>query len=157
DAPRPTPLLSYMVRHFSTAAGVMITASHNPPNYNGFKIYNESGGQMTEEMANAISKELEKIDNELLLPSGSIDPFVENNQIIKVGKQIDNDYLKDLEKDLIYPELFEESQDYKIVYSPLHGAGLNLINEAVNLFKFNGLHVVKEQTTTTGAFETIKY
>lgn len=157
DDARPTPILSYMIRHYETSGGVMITASHNPPNYNGFKIYDHTGGQMTEDMAKTITIKLSEVKDELSLPSGSIDDLVTNGQIVKVGDDLDQSYLKELIDDLRSPDLFKQRDNLSVVYSPLHGTGLKIVNKAMQLLNFENLYIVEEQTTTTGQFETVLY
>lgn len=156
DEPRPTPLLSYMVRQFNAAGGVMITASHNPPEYNGYKIYDHTGGQMTELMAKLIEQELLGIDNELDLPFGSLDSFILNDTILMADEKIDESYLKDIKDYLKEPDLFNESTDFNVVYSPLHGAGLSIIKKAFKSLGYDKYSVVEEQTTVSGDFETVK-
>lgn len=156
DESRPTPLLSYMVRKYSTAGGVMITASHNPPNYNGYKIYDCTGGQMTEKMADAIVEELSEVTNELDLAHGSIESTVSDGKVTVVGDELDQAYLKDLEKDLKEPELFKEATDFNVVYTPLHGAGLGIIKKAFESLNFKNYSLVQEQLTVDGTFETVK-
>lgn len=157
DDARPTPILSYMIRQFETAGGVMITASHNPPNYNGFKIYDHTGGQMTENMAESITLELSKVKDELSLQSGSIDDLVTKGQIVKVGDDLDQSYLKELIADLRSPDLFKQRNKLSVVYSPLHGTGLKIVNKAMKQLNFDNPYIVEEQTTTTGQFETVHY
>lgn len=156
DEARPTPLLSYMVRKYNTAGGVMITASHNPPNYNGYKIYNHTGGQMTETMAEDIVNELNDVTNELQLAHGSIDSFIEDDKIILVGNNLDQEYLTELKTELKEPDLFKKSTDFNVVYTPLHGTGLGIIKKALNYLKFENYTFVQEQLTVDGTFDTIK-
>lgn len=156
DEARPTPLLSYMVRKYNTAGGVMITASHNPPNYNGYKIYDHTGGQMTEKMADGIVNELSDVNNELQLGYGEIAPFISENNITIVGDDLDQSYLSDLENSLREPELFKKSTDFNVVYTPLHGAGLGIIKKALDSLQFKNYSLVREQMTVDGRFETVR-
>lgn len=156
DETRATPLLSYMVRYYGAAGGVMITASHNPPNYNGYKIYDQTGGQMTEVMAEGIVDELSKVTEELKLAQGPIKSFVSDGTIRMIGDDIDQSYLTALSKDLKNPVLFKQSNDFHVVYTPLHGAGLSIIKKALKRFKFDDYSLVNEQLTLDGAFETVK-
>ncbi|WP_368646240.1 phospho-sugar mutase [Alkalibacterium putridalgicola] len=155
DETRPTPLLSYMVRKYKTAGGVMITASHNPPNYNGYKIYDYTGGQMTETMADAIVEELSEVTNELQLENGSFESVISDGNVTLVSDELDDAYLKELEKDLKEPELFKEATDFNVVYTPLHGAGLGIIKKAFESLKFKNYSLVQEQLTVDGTFETV--
>lgn len=156
DEARPTPLLSYMVRAFGAAGGVMITASHNPPNYNGYKIYDHDGGQMTETMAEGIVDELSELNDELHLPSGKIDTLISEGLITLLSDSLDKTYLRALEKALREPELFRKPTDFSVVYTPLHGAGLGIIKKALDSLQFENYSLVEEQLTVDGNFETVQ-
>ncbi|MFO8068795.1 MAG: phospho-sugar mutase [Alkalibacterium sp.] len=156
DEARPTPLLSYMVRAYDAAGGVMITASHNPANYNGYKIYDHTGGQMTETMAEAIVDELSDVTNELQLAHGKLDAFISEGSVTVVGDDLDRAYLTELGKDLKEPELFKKKTDFNVVYTPLHGAGLGIIKKALDTLQFKNYSLVEEQLTVDGTFETVE-
>lgn len=156
DELRPTPLLSFLVREFEAAAGVMITASHNPSNYNGYKIYGEDGGQITQDTANYISKLLNEIDNELFIPSGELEGFIKSGKVIIFSKEVEQLYLTQVTSVIKNPSIIEKSaMDFKIVYSPLHGTGLKLVESALRDNGFKNLQIVKEQAIPDGDFPTV--
>lgn len=158
DTLRPTPLLSFMVREFKAAAGVMITASHNPAAYNGYKIYGEDGGQITIETANQISTHLESIENELTIRSGNLEAFVKNNVIKFFGDEVDELYLSRVANVIQNSEMIEDSNDpFKIIYTPLHGAGLKLVGSALKRNEFTNLTIVEDQAVMDGNFPTVRY
>ncbi len=112
---RPTPELSFAVRHFGCVGGIMITASHNPKEYNGYKIYDESGCQLVPRDADQVIAEIEKIDDYF-----SIDHSKNHDQIEYIGKNVDDVYIKEVKKIVLRPNL---NKDFKLVYTPLHGTG----------------------------------
>ncbi len=156
DELRPTPLLSFLVREFGAAAGVMITASHNPSSYNGYKIYGEDGGQITQDTANHISKLLNEIENELFITGGELESFIKSEKVVIFSKEVDQLYLAQVTKVLKKPQIIEKSaMDFKIVYSPLHGTGLKLVESALRENGFKNLKIVKEQAIPDGNFPTV--
>ncbi|MFA7416956.1 MAG: phospho-sugar mutase [Acholeplasma sp.] len=128
---RPTPMLSFLVRHFKTSAGIMLTASHNPKEYNGFKAYNETGAQLSTDESNMVIDEISRIASPFNI--GSID----NELIIWIGDEIDDIYLSEVKKIGIRSDI----KDLKIVYSPLHGTGGTVIPK---LLKDSGYTVFSE-------------
>lgn len=114
---RPTPMLSYLVRHFKTSAGIMLTASHNPKEYNGFKAYNDTGAQLSTDESNKVTEEISKIASPFHI--GTLD----NDLIHWIGDEIDDIYLNEVEKIAVR----HDEKDLKIVYSPLHGTGGTVI------------------------------
>ncbi|WP_404455875.1 phospho-sugar mutase [Oceanobacillus kapialis] len=153
---RPTPLLSYAVRYFGTVAGVMITASHNPPEYNGFKVYNEDGGQITPSQAAQIIEEIQKTEDELSVP------FMEKEEVEKeelldwIGKEVDNAYLEQLKLiSKLSMEEQEKEKDLGIVFTPLHGAANDLVVNGLGQLHFNQLHVVEKQAVPDPEFSTV--
>ncbi|WP_264229319.1 phospho-sugar mutase [Acholeplasma laidlawii] len=114
---RPTPMLSYLVRHFKTSAGIMLTASHNPKEYNGFKAYNDTGAQLSTDESNKVIEEISKIASPFHI--GTLD----NDLIHWIGDEIDDIYLNEVEKIAVR----HDEKDLKIVYSPLHGTGGTVI------------------------------
>ena len=149
----PTPALSFAVRYFKCDAGVMITASHNPKQYNGYKVYGNDGCQCTLDMANAIYEEIEKIDffNDIKLYDISI--LFEKGMIEYISEDVFNAYMKSTLKESIY----QEERKIKIVYTPLNGAGRRCITTVLKLDGFNNVSVVKEQEMPDGNFTTCPY
>jgi len=151
DDLRPTPELSFTIRHWGCQSGVMITASHNPKEYNGYKAYWDDGAQFIAPHDTNVIREVQKIT--------SIDEVkwegVEAN-IITVGKEIDDIYLQKVLSLSLSQEAIKKQRDIKIVYTPLHGTGRILVPEILRQFGFRNVNVVKEQATADGDFPTIK-
>src|SRR5699024_2678727 len=142
---RPTPLLSYTVRHLKTTAGIMITASHNPPEYNGFKVYNEQGAQITPQEAEVIISEIGKVGNELNVPYIEKVDAEQRGLLNRIGEEVDEAYLAEL---LNISKLDEEDQDrgpFEIVFTPLHGTAFHLVTEGLRQLGFTNVSVVPEQ------------
>ena len=140
--PVPTPLLSFAVRYMKADAGIVITASHNPPEYNGYKVYDENGVQILPETADKIRSHMEKL--------GTVEKFSEYECDFVPDDVIEN-YLERVEK-LIEPLI---SKSLSIVYSPLHGTGLKLVSEALKRVNINVI-LVREQTSWDGSFSTVR-
>ncbi|MEN2767228.1 phospho-sugar mutase [Ornithinibacillus xuwenensis] len=153
---RPTPLLSFAVRYLGTAGGVMITASHNPPEYNGFKVYNEDGGQMIPEEANQIIQEIQDIDNELDIPIIEQPELEEKKLLVWVGDGVDNAYLEKLSliTKLSHDEC-KQPKDLKIVFTPLHGTASELVPAGLKQLNFDQVSVVEEQMVPDPEFSTV--
>ncbi len=152
EALRPTPELSFAIRHFKCQGGVVCTASHNPKEYNGYKAYWDDGAQMVSPHDKNTITEVEKI--------ASVDDVKwsggENNITI-IGKEVDEAYL-DMVKGLsIYPDICKAQHDLKIVYTPIHGTGIMLVPAALDRYGFDNVHIVKEQSTPDGNFPTVIY
>ena len=156
DSMRPTPQLSFLVRELSADAGIMITASHNPKEYNGYKIYDSTGGQITLEVANDLKNILEKIDSELDLKDFSLKEFILKKQIILLDSNVDNIYVNKLSNVLQNPKMVEENgHKINVLYTPLHGSGEVLIKKSFNEFGFVNLDIVSEQADGDSNFSTI--
>ncbi|SET75800.1 alpha-phosphoglucomutase [Oceanobacillus limi] len=153
---RPTPLLSFAVRYLATAGGVMITASHNPPEYNGFKVYNEDGGQMVPREANQIIDAIKDIENELMVPVLE-QAELEERQLLKwVGKDIDNAYLEQLKQiTKMKEDTLNQVKDFNIVFTPLHGTANDLVLRGLEQLNFTGVDVVQEQAVPDPEFSTV--
>lgn len=152
---RPTPLLSYTVRHLKTAAGIMITASHNPPEYNGFKVYNEQGAQITPQEAEVIISEIGKVGNELNVPYIEKEDAEQRGLLNRIGEEVDEAYLAEL---LNISKLDEEDQDrgpFEIVFTPLHGTAFHLVTEGLRQLGFTNVSVVPEQAVPDPEFSTV--
>ncbi|MFA1821776.1 phospho-sugar mutase [Virgibacillus oceani] len=156
DTLRPTPLLSYAVRYLGTAAGIMITASHNPPAYNGFKVYNEDGGQITPDEAQDIIASIQKTENELAVPFKEADELEKENLLIWLGKEVDEAYLEQLKKiSKMSIEEQDENKDLNIVFTPLHGTALYLGTHGLDQLGFSNVEVVEEQAKPDPEFSTV--
>ncbi len=155
DTLRPVPFLSYSVLHFKAAAGVMITASHNPPKYNGYKAYCSTGEQISPEMANEIVNYISKIDVFHDVKTTSLEQAVSDGMVIMVGKEVEDSYLKCVLQQQKNPGIAKES-DLKIVYTPLHGSGNIPVRRALEMAGFTNVIVVPEQELPDPAFSTVK-
>ncbi len=151
EALRPTPELSFAIRHFKCQSGVVITASHNPPEYNGYKAYWDDGGQVVAPHDEAIIEEVRKIKsvNEIRFNSKK-----ENIKII--GKEIDDLFLREVYKMSINPEVIIKHSDIGIVYTPIHGTGKTLVPQALKMYGFTNIISVPEQDVIDGNFPTVK-
>ncbi|MHA6250621.1 phospho-sugar mutase [Oceanobacillus sp. CAU 1775] len=154
---KPTPLLSFAVRHLSAVAGIMVTASHNPPEYNGLKVYNETGGQIVQEEALQIIQAIKQIDNELFVPISTQAELEDAGDLIWLDEAIDLAYLEQLHG---ITKLSEEEQkkekDLKIVYTPLHGTGTSLVSQGFERINFPNVTLVEEQLTEDPEFSTVE-
>ncbi|UOQ87130.1 phospho-sugar mutase [Gracilibacillus salinarum] len=148
---RPTPLLSFAVRHLHTAAGIMITASHNPPEYNGFKVYNADGGQVPLEEAAAIIDEVDKVEDELQVNVLEREELESADLLEWIGESVDTAYLKELKT--IQKQSAEDQVN--IVFTPLHGTAHDLVLEGLAQIGFKNVHVVKEQAQPDPEFSTV--
>ena len=146
---RPTPECSFAIRHFKAQAGVNMTASHNPREYNGYKAYWEDGAQVLSPHDTGIIDEVNKVKVEDIC-------FEARPELIQIiGKEIDQIYLEEIKTLCIDPKVITHQHDLKIVYTPLHGAGMKLIPQSLNLWGFNNIHCVKEQMVKDGNFPTV--
>lgn len=149
---RPTPELSFAIRHFKCQGGVVCTASHNPKEYNGYKAYWNDGGQLVPPHDKNVIKEVDKIL--------SIDDVKWNggeDNITIIGKEIDDAYM-DMVKELsVYPDVIAKQHDLKIVFTPIHGTGITLVPDVLKRFGFTNVHIVEEQKKPDGNFPTVGY
>lgn len=150
---RPTPLLSFAVRYLHAAAGIMITASHNPPEYNGFKVYNEDGGQVPLKEAAAIIEKVDLVADELSVNVAEQKDLEANGLLTWVGEKVDKAYLQAL-KGLQKQE--NASDDLTIVFTPLHGTSHDLVLAGLNQVGFTNVHVVREQANPDPEFSTVE-
>jgi len=149
---RPTPELSFAIRELGCQSGVVLTASHNPKEYNGYKAYWDDGAQVTPPHDGNTIEEVNKI--------ASIDDvkFDKNpDLIVKIGKEIDDKYLDEIKKLSLSPDIIQKQKDLKIVFSPIHGTGITLVPDVLKKFGFTNVHVVEEQATPDGNFPTVVY
>ncbi len=151
DGLRPTPELSFAIRHLGCQGGIMITASHNPKEYNGYKAYWDDGGQLISPHDKEVIAEVNKIE--------SIDDvrFDGNNALIEtISNEIDRVYLAKVKALSLSPEVVQRQKGFNIVYTPLHGTGITLVPKSLSNFGFENVHIVKEQAIADGNFPTVK-
>lgn len=153
---RPTPELSFAVRHYNAIAGIMVTASHNPKEFNGYKVYGEDGGQMPPADAAALTDYIRDIENPFAVELADLKASKENGLITVLGEETDVKYLEELKDLSINPELITEyGKDMKIVYTPLHGTGEMLARRALAQAGFESVQVVEAQATPDPDFSTV--
>ena len=154
---RPTPELSFAVRHLNCFAGIMITASHNPAPFNGYKVYGEDGGQMPPHDADALTTYIRAIENPFAVEVADVEAEKASGLIEVIGEAVDAEYLKEVKDVNINPALIEEfGKDMKIVYTPLHGTGEMLARRALAQAGFDSVQVVETQATPDPDFSTVK-
>ena len=158
DALRPTPELSFAVRQLKCIAGINITASHNPPNYNGYKVYWEDGAQITPPHDSGIMAEVSKVNDYSSIKTMSLDDAKAAGLYEVIGAEIDDAYIAELKKQVQHQEAIDAFQDQiKIVYSPLHGTGNVPARRILQELGFEHVYVVKEQELPDGEFPTVSY
>ncbi|HOA07001.1 MAG TPA: phospho-sugar mutase [Spirochaetota bacterium] len=150
----PTPLCSFAIRELKAVSGIMITASHNPPKYNGYKVYWNDGCQITPPHDTAIIKEAEKVDEITKVKRGNFDDFVKSGMIVLIGKDIQNKYIENLSKVVMNDDI---DKNIKIVYTPLHGTGYKILPEVMKHFGFGNIILEPKQSIPDGNFPTVKY
>ena len=154
---RPTPELSFAVRHLNCFAGIMVTASHNPAPFNGYKVYGEDGGQMPPHDADALTTYIRAIENPFAVEVADVEAEKASGLIEVIGEAVDAEYLKEVKDVNINPTLIEEfGKDMKIVYTPLHGTGEMLARRALAQAGFDSVQVVEAQATADPDFSTVK-
>ena len=154
---RPTPELSFAVRHLNCFAGIMVTASHNPAPFNGYKVYGEDGGQMPPHDADALTTYIRAIENPFAVEVADVETEKASGLIEVIGEAVDVEYLKEVKDVNINPTLIEEfGKDMKIVYTPLHGTGEMLARRALAQAGFDSVQVVEAQATADPDFSTVK-
>ena len=147
---RPTPEMSFAIRRLGCQSGIILTASHNPKEYNGYKAYWDDGAQVLAPHDKGIIDEVNKIS------SAADIKFEGNKELIQViGKEIDDDYLAQVHSISIDPEVIKRQKDLKIVYTPIHGTGMMLIPQSLKLWGFENVHCVPEQMVKSGDFPTV--
>ncbi|MCR5058140.1 MAG: phospho-sugar mutase [Clostridiales bacterium] len=155
DELRPVPVLSYSVRYFKAFAGVMITASHNPSKYNGYKVYGEDGGQVPPEAADAVLSNIEAISDIRSIRMMDIAEAKEKGLVTLFGPEVDEAYTKMLTGLVVDPDAIAKQADMSIVYTPLHGSGNKPVRRILDAVGFKNIHIVKEQELPDGAFPTV--
>ena len=155
---RPTPELSYAVRELGCIAGIVVTASHNPPEYNGYKVYWEDGAQIVEPTDKEIINEVNKITDFATIKTMEKDEAIKKDLYHTIGKEIDDKYIAELKKLVINNDIIQEMQkDIKIVYTPLHGTGNIPVQRILKEIGFENVYIVKEQEKPDGTFPTVSY
>ena len=155
---RPTPELSFALRYLGAYAGVVITASHNPAEYNGFKVYGEDGGQLPPDAAEGIVRHMATIENLFALEVATEEALVEQGMLTFILEEIDTEYQKSLLTLQENPEMIaEQAKDFSIIFTPIHGSGLVPVVEGLKNFGFTDVQVVPEQAVQDSRFPTVPY
>lgn len=157
DELRPTPMLSFAVRHLGATAGIVITASHNPKEYNGYKVYGEDGGQLPVSASDIVLEEINKIEDITTIKVMDEETAKKAGLINVIGIEVDDEYMKRLKELTINKDIVKEfAPDIKIVYTPLHGTGNKPVRRILNEMGYKNIAVVKEQELPDPAFSTVK-
>lgn len=155
---RPTPMLSFTVRHLNCQGGIVITASHNPKIYNGYKVYDEFGGQVTDEKAGLIIGEVNSIVNYEDIKTIALEEALKDNLLEYIGEDVDKAYLEEVKALTIRTELVKEkAKDLKVIYTPIHGSGNMPVRRVLKELGYENVEVVKEQEMPDGNFPTASY
>ncbi len=158
DALRPTPELSFAVRELGCMAGIVITASHNPPEYNGYKVYWEDGAQIVEPVDKEIIEEVNKVVDFSTIKTMKKEDAIKQDLYHIIGKEIDDKYIDALKKLIVNQKAIDDVQkNIKIVYTPLHGTGNVLVQRILKEIGFENVYIVKEQELPNGNFPTVSY
>lgn len=153
----PVPELSFAVRKLGAIAGIMITASHNPPQYNGYKVYGEDGGQITSPVDKEIMQEVKQMKHYEEIQNVTKEEAIQKGYYHVIGKEIEDAYIEEIKKQQLNNESIEKQKDLSIVYTPLHGAGNKLVQRVLKEIGFHNVHVVKQQEEPDGNFPTVEY
>ena len=153
---QPTPVLSYLVRYFNCQAGIMVTASHNPAAYNGYKAYGEDGCQMTDDAANAVYDEICNIDIFNDVKTMDLQKAIDEGLVEYVKDEVYTSYIEEVKKQQINPDVCKDA-DLKVVYTPLNGAGNKLVRRILDEIGIKDVTVVEEQELPDGNFTTCPY
>jgi alpha-phosphoglucomutase (EC 5.4.2.2) len=155
---RPTPMLSYTVRELGCKGGIVITASHNPRQYNGYKVYGEDGGQVTDLAAKEILTQIELVDSFEKIKKNSLEAAIKEGKVEIIGEDIDKKYIDRVKSLTIRKELVKDkAEDLKIIYTPIHGSGNMPVRRVLKELGYTNVHVVKEQEQPDGNFPTASY
>lgn len=158
DSLRATPELSFAVRYLHAFSGIVITASHNSAQYNGFKVYNEDGAQFASEEADIIVSKVNEVEDELAIEISDEAALKEAGLLTIIGEKVDQAYLSNLQKLSLNKEVIEQvAGDFSIVYTPLHGTGNIPVRKGLELAGFKHVHIVKEQEQPDPNFSTVDY
>lgn len=157
DELRPTPEVSFAVRHFGAKSGIVVTASHNPKEYNGYKVYGEDGGQMALEDSEAVLNEINSITDITKVSFIEKEEAIQKGLLQIIGKDVDDVYISKVKTLSINPELVKEiGKTFKIVYTPIHGTGNKPVRRTLKEIGFDHVLVVKEQELPDSMFSTVK-
>ncbi len=154
---RPTPMLSFAVRHLGCTGGIVVTASHNPPEYNGYKVYWADGGQVPFPRDGEIIKEVEAVSDFKQIKKAVKEEAVKDGLFNIIGKEVDDEYVKNVKAQLINPDVIKKASDLKIVYTPLHGTGNIPVRRVLKEVGFENVTVVPEQELPDSEFSTVGY
>ncbi len=158
DALRPTPELSFALRTLGCISGIVITASHNPPEYNGYKVYWEDGAQITAPKDKEIITEVKNVTDYHMVKTMAKEEALAQGLYQIIGKEIDDAYMEELKKQIIHPEVITQmAEDIKIVYTPLHGTGNVPVRRILKELGFKKVYVVEEQEMPDPEFRTLEY
>lgn len=153
---RPTPELSFAVRYLNTAAGVVITASHNPPEYNGFKVYGDDGGQLPPALADQLTDFVNRVQDELTIEVTDEKELLDKGLLTYIGEDVDQAYIQQLKTIQLNKEMVEKvGKDLKIVFTPLHGTANKPVRDGLKAFGFENVTVVEEQENPDPNFSTV--
>jgi phosphoglucomutase len=152
EALRPTPELSFAIRHLKCQGGVVVTASHNPKEYNGYKAYWNDGSQLVPPHDKNVIMEVDKI-----LSVDDVKWSGGETNIELIGKEVDEAYMEMVKGLSVYPDVIAKHKDLKIVYTPIHGSGITLLPQVLKKFGFDNVHIVEEQSVPDGNFPTVAY
>lgn len=154
---RPTPVLSFAVRHLHTASGIVLTASHNPPEYNGYKVYGEDGGKLPPKEADELISYVNAVENELTVEVADVEQLKADGLLHIIGQEVDDAYAAELNNVIINKEMVKEvGKDLKIVFTPLHGTSNISVRRGLEEVGFTDVTVVKEQELPDPNFSTVK-
>ena len=158
DELRPTPELSFALRTLNCISGIVVTASHNPPEYNGYKVYWEDGAQVSVPMDGEIIAEVNKVTDYHEVKTMSKDEALNKGLYVVIGKDIDDKYMAELKKQIIHPDVIKKmAEDIRIVYTPFHGTGNKPVRRILSELGFKNVYVVPEQELPDPDFTTLEY
>lgn len=158
DELRPTPELSFAVRYLNCSIGIVITASHNPKEYNGYKVYGPDGGQVCIDMANDIIAEVNKIEDYSTIKTMDFDKAVNEKLIVELNGDVDTAFIDAVKKQVLRQDIINEyGKDLKVIFTPIHGTGNKPVRRALKEVGFENVKVVKEQENPDSNFSTVTY
>lgn len=154
---RPVPELSFAVRELKCTAGIMITASHNPPKYNGYKVYWDDGAQIVPPVDKGIINEVNKIEDYSKIKTITKEEAIKQGLYNEILEEIDDKYIEELKRLSLNKDIIQEQENLKIVYTPLHGTGATPVKKILKELGFKNVYVVPEQELPNGDFPTVDY
>lgn len=158
DSLRPTPMLSFTVSHLMCKGGIVVTASHNPKEYNGYKVYNEYGGQVTDKDAKEIISFADSVEDFSQIKTMEYNKALEDGKLELIGEKVDKAYIERVKELTIREELIKDNaEELKVIYTPIHGSGNMPVRRALKEMGYENVHVVKEQEMPDGNFPTASY